>query len=100
MFLSLLLSFRKAALFFLSLSLSEIADKRETGAASPEERASLHRLAGSREFLFHQCRVLGGKCNVGAGVELEQEGGWMRREAGILVEPKAGITGMFHQGLL
>ena len=104
---SLLLSFREAPLFPLSLSpspspslspslpaclcsslplsLSEIADKRETGAASPEKRACVCGLAGSREFLFHQCSVLGGKCNVGAGAELDQEGCWKLREAGILV---------------
>lgn len=109
MFLSVLLSFCKAPVFppslslspspFLSpppslpasalpslpLSLSEIADKRETGAACPEKRACVCGLAGSRGFLVHQCSVLGGKCNVGAGVKLDQEGGWTLREAGILV---------------
>lgn len=72
-------------LFPPSLPLSEIADKRETGAACPEKRACVCGLAGSRGFLVHQCSVLGGKCNVGAGVKLDQEGGWTLREAGILV---------------
>lgn len=42
----------------------------------------------------------GGKCDVGAGAELDGEGGRGRREARSTVEPQAGTTGMFRQGLL
>lgn len=65
--LSLPVSVSRAPLFSASLPLSpslpaclcsplprasEIADKRETGAASPEKRACRQRRAGSREFLL------------------------------------------------
>lgn len=72
-------------LFPSSLPLSEIAGRRETGAASPEKSACRHRLAGARAFLFPRCSVLGGRCNVGAGAELDWKGDWELREARIVV---------------